>query len=56
MNDCTGEFTVRQDQEDEDLIGAALRRAYKVQKRTDERFDDLLRRLAHKEASTPSER
>jgi hypothetical protein len=48
--------TVRQEQDSEDLIGAALRRTYRAHQRTDERFDDLLRRLSEKEDSTPEER
>jgi hypothetical protein len=47
---------VRQEQDKEDLIGAALRRVYRIQPRTDERFDDLIRRVARKEQSAPQER
>ncbi len=51
-----GKEPVQHEQDSEDLIGQALRRAYLVQKRTDEKFEDLLRRLAKKEASTRHER
>lgn len=47
---------MRDEHKEEDLIGTALRRAYQVPKRTDEKFDELLRRLAEKEASRPDER
>ena len=43
-------------QEDEDLIGSAIRRAYHVQSRMPERFEELLRRMAHEEATAPEER
>jgi hypothetical protein len=47
---------VQHEQDSEDLIGQALRRAFRIHKRTDEKFEDLLRRLAKKEASARHER
>jgi len=47
---------VRREQEDEDLIGSAMRRAYRVQSRMPEKFEELLRRLAQKEGSAPDDR
>jgi hypothetical protein len=43
-------------QEDEDPIGGAIRRAYRVQSRLPEQFEELLRRLAREEATAPEER
>jgi hypothetical protein len=42
--------------DDEDLMGDAIRRAYRVQSRMPERFEQLLRRLADKEAEAPEAR
>jgi hypothetical protein len=47
---------VRQDQESEDLIGEAIRRAFKVQSRMPEQFQELLRRLARTEETAPEGR
>lgn len=52
---------MRQEKDREDLIGAALRRVYRIpgatgERSTDERFDDLIRRLARKEQAAPEER
>jgi uncharacterized protein YbaR (Trm112 family) len=47
---------VRREQEDEDLIGSAMRRAYRVQSRMPETFEELLRRLAQKERTAPDDR
>jgi uncharacterized protein YbaR (Trm112 family) len=52
VEDCV----VRQEQDTEDLIAEAIRRAYRVQNRTPERFEELLRRLAQKEAVAPEAR
>jgi hypothetical protein len=43
-------------QDDEDLIGSAIRRAYRVQSRMPEHFEELLRRIARKEATAPEQR
>jgi hypothetical protein len=37
-------------------MGDAIRRAYRVQSRMPERFEELLRRLAEKEADAPDAR
>jgi hypothetical protein len=47
---------VRRQQESEDLIAEAIRRAFRVQSRMPEHFHDLLRRLAQKEESAPESR
>lgn len=47
---------MRQQQETEDLIGEAIRRAYRVQNRAPERFDELLRRLAEQESTARGDR
>lgn len=47
---------MRQDQESEDLIGEAIRRAFKVQSRMPEQFQELLRRLARTEENAPEGR
>jgi hypothetical protein len=47
---------VRRDEEDEDLIGRAIRRAYRIPSRLPARFEELLRRLAQKEDAAPEDR
>jgi hypothetical protein len=47
---------VRQEQEDRDPIGTAIRRAYRVPSRMPEQFEELLRRIAQREATAPEER
>ncbi len=50
------ERLVRQEQDSEDLIGEAMRRAFRVQSRIPEHFQDLLRRLSDKEGEEPEPR
>jgi hypothetical protein len=47
---------VRREQESEDLIAEAIRRAFRVQSRMPEHFHDLLRRLVQKEDTAPGSR
>jgi uncharacterized protein YbaR (Trm112 family) len=44
---------VRHEQHTEDLIGEAMRRAYRIPSRVPEHFQDLLRRLSDKEGQEP---
>jgi uncharacterized protein YbaR (Trm112 family) len=47
---------VRHEQEEQDLMAEAIRRAFRVQSRVPERFQELLRRLAEKEETAPESR
>jgi hypothetical protein len=47
--------SVGREQEEEDLIGSAIRKAYRVQSRMPEKFAELLRRLAQKEEQTAAD-
>ncbi|MCU0854319.1 MAG: hypothetical protein MUF63_05275 [Rhodobacteraceae bacterium] len=47
---------VQNEQDRDDLIGEAIRRAFRVQSRMPEHFHELLRRLAQKEDTAPESR
>jgi hypothetical protein len=53
---ATRTTAVRREQESEDLIAEAIRRAFRVKSRMPEHFNELLRRLAQKEDTAPESR